>query len=1299
MRWITKYRKQRLGALAAAIAVTAWMPTAMAVPEANTVPTGANVTNGTATVPDNPTISQQDNKKELNITVNSPKAAIDWKSFDIGSNARVNFNGANGFMILNRVPNATKASEIYGELNGRGGTVFLINPQGVTFGAGASVDVGSLVASTRELTNDNFTNGNYQFVGEQKAAITNLANIKAENGVVALIAHKVENKGAISGRQVNLVSGDSVELVNLDNVSAKSSEAVLDYDNKIGVLVKSINEGEQVISLSKGGQVINSGTLKADNGFVLMKAKDAQNVMQDLVNAEKVSAANRIYKDDAGNMILLGDVNLVGDKVQVADGSKIDAESADKGAGTLNILSTNAIIDTVEAGNTKEKMQAVISATSLGDTLRDTNVNIVASPLQENYYSDITIGKAITKGKVTDTELVKDTSLMLTAGRNISVDAAITSEAGKLDVNLNGDNKDSTKSTRSDGAVIIRSNIATNGGDFVTTGDNGTYIGLSNEELTNLIYKEGKQNLRTISTKGGNISFGGNEVLLATGNTVVLDTEYKIGENIINRGSVVVDGTINSANAYSLRINRDSNGKEATTSWANANEAAKEYWKKDGKVIEGAKSYLAVITGALEDAVVSATIPPDTSNKSEAFVGGHVVAVKANENGVVELDENGNPQVLDKDGNVYNPDSDKDILIIGQSKRSNNIANGGWYKDAYDKPVRYWAWVDGNEKEKGTIFYIQTKGENVEKNYGNDPSNIDQWMEMSHGEKVIDTDGNEIYSNFAPGEPNDDKGEGGEGSQTALSVNYTSNDTTTAKNKFYAKWDDVCSNNAKYKYSVVETDLTPSSLEINAGDVTLNGAVGNLSPLNNMMITSGGKVDMNGSVQLNNALDVNAQNDITAAKFIDVGSTANLKSDSASVSTNAVTAGDKITLTAGKNVKISDKITSTKGTPVLLMASMSSGDANPDVNSIVITAQGSFENNVEDSANALNTSEGYYWKVYSADPTSKLGSLNSNEFAVWSWGKTGFQYNAANDSNNRFIFKATPEVVYTANDKTKAADAEMPALDYSESYMLNGSSLQGKYTANFKDGNIDALKSNYGLDKVEASLQDGVTPNVKGVYTNGIELKNTANAKGNMENFGYKTAFNPGTLTVTDAINPEPNPKPGDVKPQLDPHDTTNVDGSASYTTAPRQAGPGADRVLGLQSAELPFFREENGQTKLYGTYDVSIDPDKVKMEPTAKVLPEPDQPKNQYREYDKEITTKVGMAKFKLTYNGSTFDIYPVDIFGKKVLKAGDAAKNVEVESQALFAAFKEMGITLDDLDGVYTHFDNKKEVQSFRK
>ena len=1247
MRWITKYRKQRMGALAAAIAVTAWMPTAMAAPVPNDLPKGEKPVG--ASVSRDGIINE---KNQMTVKVDG-SAVIDWDKFNIGSGARVNFSGADGFKVLNRVPKGPM-SEIYGELNGKGGTVFLINPQGVTFGAGASVDVGSLVVSTRNLTDENFNKGNYLFEGKKEAAITNLANIKAENGVVALIAHKVENKekGTISARQVNLVSGDNVELVKLDNALAQSSEAVLDYDNKIGVLVK---------SLGQGGQVINSGTLKA----VLMKAKDAQNVMQNLVNTEKVSAANRIYKDDAGNMILLGDVNLVGDKVQVADGSTIHAESKDKGAGTLNILSTNAIIDTVVAGNKEEKRQAVISATSLGDTLRDTNVNIVASPLQENYYSDITIGKAITKGKGTDTELVKDTSLTLTAGRNISVDAAITSEAGKLDVNLNGDNKDSTKSGRSDGAVIIRSDIATNGGDFTTTGDNGTYIGLKNDELTDLI-KNGKQITRTIKTKGGNISFGGNEVLLATGNTVFLDTEDNTDENNIKRGEVFVKGTINSANAYSLM----DSGKNI--SWSEASTAAKEYWKKDGKVIKEKKSYLAVITGALEDAVISATIPPDTNNKSEAFVGGHVVAVDAEADGTVKL-INGNPVVL------YTDPGKTKVKILEKSPKgeSNTAFNGGWYKDADGNPVRYWAWVDGNENEKGTIFFIQRVGQNIKTNDYKAPGKISESVIKNHGEKPKDANGNEIYSNFAPNEPNDDIGEGDkEGSQTALSVNYSSHDSTKAKGIFYAKWDDVSSQYHKYKFSVVETEIAPSSLDIKAGDVTLGedvtlrGDVGNLSKLDNMTINSTGKVDMNGSVQLYKALDVDAQNDIKAAKFIE--------------------AGDKITLTAGKDVKIADKITSTKGTSAVLRTSLAStaANTNADANySIVIKAQGNFDNNVAESAKALNTNEdaGYYWKVYSDAPTSKLGDLNSNQFALWSWNGQ----DSVATTKDMYIFKATPTVTYTAFDKTKRYGETLTDMGYGNSYAVKNS-LSGQYIQNFKDG-IDA--DFMARKTLDGAVTDGVTTSAGypstayvGIYDIDVKGSNVAKA------WGYDIVDKTAKLTVT-GNNPE------DVKPQLDPHDTTNVDGSASYTTAPQQAGPGADRVLGLQSAELPFFREENGQTKLYGTYDVSIDPDKVKMEPTAKVLPEPDQPKNQYREYDKEITTKVGTAKFKLTYNGSTFDIYPVDIFGKKVLKAGDAAKNVEVESQALFAAFKEMGITLDDLDGVYTHFDNKKEVQSFRK
>ena len=508
----------------------------------------------------------------------------------------------------------------------------------------------------------------------------------------------------------------------------------------------------------------------------------------------------------------------------------------------------------------------------------------------------------------------------------------------------------------------------------------------------------------------------------------------------------------------------------------------------------------------------------------------------------------------------------------------------------------------------------------------------------------------------------------------ALAVNYDTHKSDQRDKILYSRWDDINHGTSGTNMTnyVVETDLNPTSLTIKAGDVTLNGAVGNLSKLDNMIIDSVGRVDMNGSVQLNKAIKVKAKNDITAAK--------------------EVTAGDRITLTAGNDVNIGGIITSKKEAPAAITASLYSTAANNDNDSdidanysIVISAQGNFNNNVtgEDSAKALS---GYNWKVYANDPVSShMGKLNSGNFALWSWD----QKNSVATTGNMYIFHYTPVVTYTAFDKTKHYGETLTDMGYGNSYGVKNS-LSGQYTQNFKDG-IDA--EFMARKTLEGAVTDGVTTSAGypstayvGIYDIDVKGSNVAKA------WGYDIVDKTAKLTVT-GNNPE------DVKPQLDPHDTTNVDGSASYTTAPQQAGPGADRVLGLQSAELPFFREENGQTKLYGTYDVSIDPDKVKMEPTAKVLPEPDQPKNQYREYDKEITTKVGTAKFKLTYNGSTFDIYPVDIFGKKVLKAGDAAKNVEVESQALFAAFKEMGITLDDLDGVYTHFDNKKEVQSFRK
>ncbi|WP_270842891.1 filamentous hemagglutinin N-terminal domain-containing protein [Mitsuokella multacida] len=161
-------------------------------------------------------------------------------------------------------------------------------------------------------------------------------------------------------------------------------------------------------------------------------------------------------------------------------------------------------------------------------------------------------------------------------------------------------------------------------------------------------------------------------------------------------------------------------------------------------------------------------------------------------------------------------------------------------------------------------------------------------------------------------------------------------------------------------------------------------------------------------------------------------------------------------------------------------------------------------------------------------------------------------------------------------------------------------------------------------------------------------------------------------------------------KPDIDPHNPSNLDGSGSWTSNMGNHGvPGVERVAGLASAELPFFKVDAGQVSHYGTYDVAADPDKVRLEPTGKRLPEPNQPKTQYREYTKALTTTDGTGMFRMVYDGSTFNITPVDDGALALMRIGDVKNNVELSAEALHAGFSEMGILLEDLDGVYVHFD----------
>ena len=105
--------------------------------------------------------SFQKNGNALTVT-NTPGTIINWQQFNIDRGELTRFvQQSASSQVLNRVV-GVDPSVILGTLQSNG-RVFLVNPNGIVFGAGSQVDVAGLVASTLRLSNDDFNNGRLRF--------------------------------------------------------------------------------------------------------------------------------------------------------------------------------------------------------------------------------------------------------------------------------------------------------------------------------------------------------------------------------------------------------------------------------------------------------------------------------------------------------------------------------------------------------------------------------------------------------------------------------------------------------------------------------------------------------------------------------------------------------------------------------------------------------------------------------------------------------------------------------------------------------------------------------------------------------------------------------------------------------------------------------------------------------------------------------------------------------------------------------------------------------------------------------
>jgi filamentous hemagglutinin family protein len=120
---------------------------AWASPAPNALPSGGQLAQGAAAISQSGT--------NMAIHQSTSRAVINWQSFDIGKDAKVNIVQPNAqAVLLNRVTGVAP-SQIFGQMSANG-QVVLVNPNGVTFGKDGSVSAAGLTASTLNISDADF---------------------------------------------------------------------------------------------------------------------------------------------------------------------------------------------------------------------------------------------------------------------------------------------------------------------------------------------------------------------------------------------------------------------------------------------------------------------------------------------------------------------------------------------------------------------------------------------------------------------------------------------------------------------------------------------------------------------------------------------------------------------------------------------------------------------------------------------------------------------------------------------------------------------------------------------------------------------------------------------------------------------------------------------------------------------------------------------------------------------------------------------------------------------------------------
>ncbi len=483
--------------------------------------------------------------KKLNINVVNGVADLKYDTYNIGKNNLVNYNFTSSSQVaLNRVT-GTDPSKILGGINsylngqlGKGGTVYIINPNGILFGATSRVNVNALVASTlntlqgadinslaKELKLNNNPAGIYMEKGSNLAVQDNLI----------FVSSAIKDAGATikaADANVHFVTADGVlfEFNNDQKITNVSANAPITVDADITV------DGNAV---GKTGTVdINSRYMKVNNLNIISKLNyTGVNNLVGVVNLNCIkNVGNDLTVDASGNITVDGPFSA-GNNIDLKTQGDINTSSLTAKAGNAELTSTGGSI-TVD-GNLYAKTASKNISLNAGDDIT-VNGSISAG-------NDITVkgdNIAVRYVKADKNINVKGTSFTskqktgstseiyhaVKAGENIG----ISTGSGKLELGYvnAGNNINLTGGSISTGILKAGDNIIAKGGSFTTKQER-----YNKSDLYHSIKADKKVDISTDNAiVSGNISAGG-DINLNAGD--ISTRQLSAGNNIDITGTSI----------------------------------------------------------------------------------------------------------------------------------------------------------------------------------------------------------------------------------------------------------------------------------------------------------------------------------------------------------------------------------------------------------------------------------------------------------------------------------------------------------------------------------------------------------------------------------------------------------------------------------------------------------------------------------------------------------------------------------------------------------------------------------------